>query len=747
MVNASEELKSKYVDDLSHRIYYYIEFYHVIDMDNHEPFLTLTNTDLVENSIKYTEGISGGDTLELGSVYSASLTFDAADIPTTLKGKYIKAYQKVDTLDEVMSIGRFTITSVEKTSDRRIKTVTAYDYTCFFDENGADILTKIKDCKTCKEALRIISTHYSLEWGNLDFAGANYALKWDYEQVKNDNVTVRDIVAMFGEILGGWIKVNREGKLYLKRITKPTVADMEILQYFRENPQFDENETGTILDVVYTDDSGTTYSATGTEGANIDLSGNFFLIGGTESTIKPFLTLAYEGAKTIQYYPAECTIDARPYVESGDFVSFTDNGATYYTLIKERTLQGIQVQVDTYTCGDTGASSEASYIGSSNRQSPVVEAVRRANYRIELARQELAEMLANSSGMYDTRVKQEDGSEILYLHDKSKLEESTNIIKVTSEAIGFSTDGGTTYPFGLLINGDVIARILSAEGINANWITAGDLILGGSEVNTDGSIKVYDADNKLICQIDRKGFKAILGDIAGWKLTDTEIKSTDGTVRLNSASDSLKFYNAGGTLLMQINGNGVYNYDTSGTLRNAMGSSYNTYYDTLGVKRITINADGFNQYSTDGTYLGHLGRSTVYAVDSSGAVTDEEIGEILSVNVEDAPEALGWAVFAMVPGSDIDAKQRRVYYCSKDNGGYQADHFYVGCETQMLRHTETDPYYAKKLKWTDTGFTLTVGTAGTTTRDITNDFEVAEDGNGNVTAITNKTTGRQLVIE
>jgi hypothetical protein len=93
----------------------------------------------------------------------------------------------------------------------------------------------------------------------------------------------------------------------------------------------------------------------------------------------------------------------------------------------------------------------------------------------ELAVEQLNKTLASSSGMYSTDVKQSDGSTIRYLHDKKTLEESQNVIKVTAEAIGFSQDGGKTYPYGVTLDGETITKLLYAEGINADYITSGSI--------------------------------------------------------------------------------------------------------------------------------------------------------------------------------------------------------------------------------------------------------------------------------
>lgn len=91
--------------------------------------------------------------------------------------------------------------------------------------------------------------------------------------------------------------------------------------------------------------------------------------------------------------------------------------------------------------------------------------------------------------MYSTDVQQADGSVIRYLHDKKTLGESLNVIKITSDAIGFSTDGGKTFPYGVTVDGETITRLLYAEGINADYINAGTLIVRDKSGNA-----IFEAD-------------------------------------------------------------------------------------------------------------------------------------------------------------------------------------------------------------------------------------------------------------
>lgn len=105
----------------------------------------------------------------------------------------------------------------------------------------------------------------------------------------------------------------------------------------------------------------------------------------------------------------------------------------------------------------------------------------------EAAVENLNKTLENASGMYSTESPQPDGSMITYIHDKPTVEESKNVIKVTSEAIGISNDGGKTYPYGLFLTGDLITRILYAIGINADYINSGSLTVK----DKDGNITFY----------------------------------------------------------------------------------------------------------------------------------------------------------------------------------------------------------------------------------------------------------------
>ncbi len=116
----------------------------------------------------------------------------------------------------------------------------------------------------------------------------------------------------------------------------------------------------------------------------------------------------------------------------------------------------------------------------------------------------MQESLSVGSGLFATYVQQEDGSTISYFHDKGTLKESKNVIKITSEAIGVSNDGGKTYPFGFELTGTMITKLLYAEGINADYIDSGALTVkdkGGNiifQVNMDTNTVYMNPDILII---------------------------------------------------------------------------------------------------------------------------------------------------------------------------------------------------------------------------------------------------------
>lgn len=179
-----------------------------------------------------------------------------------------------------------------------------------------------------------------------------------------------------------------------------------------------------------------------------------------------------------------------PLLEFGDMArSFDRNGNGYLTPITDVSspLNGITT---VKTQADDPIRNSSTYMSEATKA--LVEArqlVKDERTEREKAVERLANTLKESGGLYMTEDPQDDGSVIYYMHNKPTLEESDIVWKLTAEAIGISTDGGKTYPYGFTVTGEMITRLLYAEGINASYINVGALIVR----DTNGKI-IFSAD-------------------------------------------------------------------------------------------------------------------------------------------------------------------------------------------------------------------------------------------------------------
>jgi hypothetical protein len=138
--------------------------------------------------------------------------------------------------------------------------------------------------------------------------------------------------------------------------------------------------------------------------------------------------------------------------------------------------------------------------------------------------------MANALGFYLSSVKQADGSTIEYMSDKPNLLESQIIWKRTLDGFAISTDGGKTWGAGFTSDGNAVIKILTALGINAEWINAGTLDASKITVKNlnAGSITTGEFNASLIKtgKIQSKDgtcyFDLDNGDLAAKKIVDDE---------------------------------------------------------------------------------------------------------------------------------------------------------------------------------------------------------------------------------
>lgn len=247
----------------------------------------------------------------------------------------------------------------------------------------------------------------------------------------------------------------------------------------------------------------------GTEGYVLGISGNKLIRVGDGQTIASIISEKCVGMR-FRPFESECPTDVA--LEAGDSLIIVDrNGKIYTSLLTTTTLKPGSGQKIACNAKSAAKNSSTQYSQATQAFVTARNMVKQEKTEREKALEEFGKRIDSATGVYTTVEPQENGSKIFYLHDKPTLAESQAIWKMTSEAWGVSTDGGQTWNGGMTVDGDTIVRILTAVGLNADWI------------NT-GAITVKDKSGNIIFQVDMDTKKVIIsGDnvvIGGSSLPD-----------------------------------------------------------------------------------------------------------------------------------------------------------------------------------------------------------------------------------
>lgn len=393
----------------------------------------------------------------------------------------IHAYLKINSLAEKIDKGIYTVTTPEQYSD--IITITALDD--MYKANKAytsglklpqSLINLVRDaCETIGIGINLTMSHGDIIIRSIP-----------------DNMTFRQLFGYAAMVESANARIDHSGNLgFIKWDFEK--ADIPDLKNYGNPPALSSDDiiiTGIrVKNGQSNDDTDSEYSGMyGKEGYLLELE-NELIDSDQLETVASIIGEQIVGAR---FRNLEGDLVYNPLVEFGDMVYTYDRlGNKYLTPLTDVSgnvggLTTVKTQADDPIRGSSDYYSEGTKAIVAARQmvkketSAREEAVKRLEQKISDT---------NASGMFCTDVKQEDGSTIRYLHDKPTLKESSNVIKVTSEAIGISNDGGKTYPYGITLDGETITRLLYAEGINADYINAGTILVKDKDKNV-----IFEAD-------------------------------------------------------------------------------------------------------------------------------------------------------------------------------------------------------------------------------------------------------------
>ena len=366
-------------------------------------------------------------------------------------------------------------------------------------DHGDIIIRSIPDSMTFRQLFGYAAMIESAN-ARIDYSGNLQFVKWDFGKMESDNAATVDTDGFihFGDAnpsidtdgfvsLPGWT-INAEGFLAL---TSGPGSDVQRLMAYANPPALSSDDiviTGIkVTNGQSNDDANTDYSGMyGEEGYVLELE-NELIDTDQLQTVANIIGEQIAGAR---FRNLEGDLVYNPLVEFGDMVYTYDRlGNKYLT-----PLTDVSGNVGGLTTVKTQANDpirgSSDFYGNSTKAIVVArQMVQKETSAREEAIQRLAETLNSSSGLYMTQEPQQDGSIIYYMHNKATMAESNIIWKLTAEAFAVSIDGGKTYPYGFAVTGELITRLLYAEGINADYINAGTLIVRDKSGNA-----IFEAD-------------------------------------------------------------------------------------------------------------------------------------------------------------------------------------------------------------------------------------------------------------
>lgn len=440
---------------------------------------------------------SGGDDLPLGSALSKTITLSLFNEDGRFSDydffySQITLYTEADLEDgtqERINEGVFYVTSPVATGE--VIEITAYDA---MYKTNKEFTSQLSYPATARNLLLEVCAFVGITAADAHFKNENFQI-----QSMPEKTTARKIIGYIAQIAVG-NAIIKNGSLSiksydfgpLKDVTDGTLytelstqnAKYHVLSEYSDYPTVGMNPvtiTGIRTtkrvnnkDVEYlngTDDYALTITnplITGAEEKALELIGD--VLNGVTLT-------SFSG--TFFPYPTAEIMDCAVIVDQND--------KAYKTVITTHDFS--YPGESELSCGikDPETNSSTYYSESAEMYHKAQAEADKNRKEMESAIENLQTTLANAKGMYTSKVRQADGSYITYLHDKPTMSESENVIKITSDAVGVSTDGGQTYPYGFFLTGDLVAKVLYAIGINADYINTGALTIR----DKDGNITFY----------------------------------------------------------------------------------------------------------------------------------------------------------------------------------------------------------------------------------------------------------------
>ena len=426
--------------------------------------LVLTQSDLWEGGFSMDDATSRAGSFDIGQVITNRLklslddseeqysVYDFLDAEATAwRGGILQ-----DGTTELLQCGSFLVQQ-QSNPDSSVEDLTCLDNMCRTEIPYSEVSTAYP--ATIQKIVQDICNRCGITLATTQIDNGGYVVS---ERPNDEALTCRDVLHYAAQISGSFARCDALGRMefrwYNEKATKHKITAIKSFT--------PENQDIIITGIQVTDASDEKQSSLyGEKGYVLEVSDNPLIEAGKAPVVASYL-----GKKIIgmSFRPLDLTCILDPSAEAGDPAEVTDRkGKTYTCWITNMTYATGR---DTKITCDAESPSDRAAVRFSEQTKAIIEnrnKIEKERTERELALKNLSKQLAESSGMYITAEKQKDGSTIYYVHDKPTLAESMIVWKLTATALGISTDGGKTYPYGLDVSGKAILDRIYVIGINA----------------------------------------------------------------------------------------------------------------------------------------------------------------------------------------------------------------------------------------------------------------------------------------
>lgn len=465
--------------------------------------INLTNADLWQNGMAFEDSVSGDNSFDIGSAIINVLTlsinnFEGQYSSYDFDGAEVVCYIGLELDDGTIEKIRIcTATVIEQPEDETVSIdLTCEDNMRKFDRDYSE--SELIYPATREQIVRDACNVCGVTLQTVHFDNDDYVVK---NRPSDDALTFRQVLQWVAQIGCQWMRCDEYGRLCVKWYDTEKTDAQEIDTTYGFTPQHTDVVITGVRVTEYSDSSDEEVGSymVGTQGYVLVISDNKLIRKGDGQTVASMIAEKCVGM-IFRPFESQCPTDVA--LEAGDTITIEDrNGNLYNTYLTTTTLHPGAGQ-------NIACNAKSATKNSSTRYSQLTQAYVEARKMVkaektarENALEEFGKRIETATGVYTIVEKQEDGSNIFYLHDKPKLSESQTVWKMTAQSWGVSTDGGETWNGGMTVDGDAITRILNTVGINADWINSGQVsgkFIDGKNLRIstkDGQVTLYINEN------------------------------------------------------------------------------------------------------------------------------------------------------------------------------------------------------------------------------------------------------------